>query len=289
VSTREEILATLKANPDGMTSKELAPHCPACECDEMVVGRNIAHLHADNLIRPGTQLRKGATVWLHGGKVQEVREAPITLASGGVQGGAQTPSAAAQAIAEMRAGSTRTYTHSSGKKTVREQIEAALRQHGPMTSAEIGKAIGNDDARQHCSALTQRRIILKIGGGLKSSIFGLPGQTLADRKITSQPVTAAPVKTVTFDGKPPPADTLVENVKAPEKDRGAAAQSGDRDVVWGAEAPAAGPALGGALRELEEKRAKLDREQADLLKEAEAIGAQISKISRAIEALGALA
>jgi hypothetical protein len=285
VSTRDEILHTLKAHPQGLTSKELAPHCPACECDPMVVGRNIAQLHADNLIRPGTQLRNGSTVWLHGGKTEEVREAPITLASG-MHPPAQSPAAAAQAIADMR----RHNTHADGRPTVREQIEKALRLHGPMTSTEIGAAVDNDDARQHCSSLAQRGVLVRLGGSPKAIIYGIPGQSLKDRKIiTSQPVAAATAKEILFNGKPPPGGALVDNVKTPAKGHGAAAQSGSRNGGGGAEAPAAGPAVDGALRELNDKRAHLAQEQETLFKRAEELGAQIAKVDRAIDALGALA
>ena len=44
MSTRDEILDVLGKHPDGLTSKEIAPHCPAAECDLMLVGRMVGAL-----------------------------------------------------------------------------------------------------------------------------------------------------------------------------------------------------------------------------------------------------
>ena len=65
-TTREEILAALAEHPDGLTTKELAPHCPACECDAQIVGRTIALLRSENVIHAGAELREGGAIWIAG-------------------------------------------------------------------------------------------------------------------------------------------------------------------------------------------------------------------------------
>lgn len=59
MTARDQVLEALKDCPDGLTSKELAAKCDAAEYDPQIVGRVIAGLRQENLIRPGTELRDG--------------------------------------------------------------------------------------------------------------------------------------------------------------------------------------------------------------------------------------
>src|SRR3954464_7957465 len=74
MTTRAEGLAALKAHAAGLTSKELAPLCPAAECDVQVVGRVVAGMRSDGLIHPGSELREGGIIWLSGPAEREERE-----------------------------------------------------------------------------------------------------------------------------------------------------------------------------------------------------------------------
>ena len=101
-TTRAEILQALRDNPDGLTSKELAPLCPAAECDEMIVGRVVATLRAEEEINAPGGFRDGATIYKLGAPVRQDEVGPrITLPE---SGGTRPPpvSAAALAIAAMR-------------------------------------------------------------------------------------------------------------------------------------------------------------------------------------------
>lgn len=103
MGTRQEILQALRENPDGLTSKELAPLCPSAECDEMIVGRIVGQLRAEEEIHATGFARDGATVYKLGAPPrQEEDSGPrITLPETGATRQPQV-SAAALAIAAMR-------------------------------------------------------------------------------------------------------------------------------------------------------------------------------------------
>jgi len=190
VSTRDEILEALSDSPDGLTLKEIAEFCTACEHDEQIVGTMIAILHRENVIHPGPERQDEATVWIFGKEPEEKHEAPISLA------GADTPgsptSEAARAIARMRQDSAVTRAHAVPSKktaplTIRAKIEAALRDHGPMRATDVAKHVDEKDIGNHCSSLSKRKILIPLGGRKRGTIYGLPGQTLKDVKAERQP------------------------------------------------------------------------------------------------------
>lgn len=140
MSTREEILAALLAHPQGLTSKELAPLCPAGECDEIVVGRQIAQLRAENLIHTGTAFREGGgTIWLHGPTPNAPTEERVPLETPRPA----TASVAAKAIAAMRPRTSvpepqaPQESATMTKKTVAERCIDALKKHGRLTIKQL--------------------------------------------------------------------------------------------------------------------------------------------------------
>lgn len=166
MSTRDEVLAALEKHADGLTSKELAPMCPACECDQMIVGRVIAALKAEDQIH-AIGLREGATIYKLGGAPnKEPAIERITL--GDSSSPRQNVSQAARDIAAMRQGSriaavrapdrapTPVTTPSparpavllkepdmSQKKPVAERVVEALKQHGQCNLHQLAKYTGS--------------------------------------------------------------------------------------------------------------------------------------------------
>lgn len=292
VSTRDQILEALSESAAGLTLPELAEFCTACDHDEQIVGTMLAILHRENVIHPGPELRGGLKVWIFGKEPIEEHQPPISLASGdkGPRVGQRAPvSEAALAIAGMRQDSPRTRAHAapsvqSPALTVRAKIEAALREHGPMRATDIEKHVDEKRISSECSTLLYRKILVKLGGNRRGSIYGLPGQTLKDQKDTQ------PTK-----GRDP--ETLIRKANGGE----------------GAVTPAAGPAIAEepkpaaapvAHREI---HAKLER-WGDVRREGEKGGdtlykaalldlqdrrdakvAELAKIDRAIEAMRELA
>jgi hypothetical protein len=64
---------------------------------------------------------------------------------------------------------------------IREKIEAALKEHGPMDSRTMRKrGLKHDALAQYLSDLVDRKVIVRLGGGPRSSIYALPGQKLAE-------------------------------------------------------------------------------------------------------------
>lgn len=198
MGTRDEILQALAKNLEGMTSKELAPLCPACECDELVVGRTIAQLRAENLIHSGTGFRAGGgTVWIYGPAPGAAAEPRVSLESP-----KQEPSAAAKAIAAMRQTSAAkppapapastpkqpAPQREGADMTIREKVEALLKEQGPMDSRTMRKhGLKGATLSQHLSYLADMKVLKRLGGGRGTTIFGLPGQTLADAKTKPEP------------------------------------------------------------------------------------------------------
>ena len=204
-STREEILAALTSHPEGLTSKELAPLCPACECDPQIVGRTIALLRAENVIHPGAELRDGGAIWIFGRPPASEPVERITLPEHG-RAAAPQVSEAARAIAAMRQGSTGAprpkqaapqpaapvAPQEGASMTIRAKIEAVLRMHGPMNSRTMRKhGLKDDTLGQHLADLANRKLLVRLpGGGPRSTIYGLPGQMAGEK--SAPPPAAAP-------------------------------------------------------------------------------------------------
>lgn len=252
MSTRDEILAALTDHPEGLTSKELAPLCPSAECDSMIVGRVIAGLRTEDVIHPGTELRDGATIWIFGKSPRvEVREPPVTLPEGARP--AASVSEAARAIAAMRtpAAGLKNYNKASAAAaaatesppapakaqqenhqekpmaTIREKIEAALREHGPMTSREIGKYVKAEGLGQNCAELAARGALKKLGNkGPRSTIYGLPGQKKGD--AAPEPEAPQQVKT----NKKPQLRSIRRAAPAPSAPRRDARTSNEGDAKF---------------------------------------------------------
>jgi len=65
-----------------------------------------------------------------------------------------------------------------GTMTATEMIVAALRKHGrPMTVPQLRKLVKLDGLSTKVSVARQRGAIVKLGGGARESIYGLPGQS----------------------------------------------------------------------------------------------------------------
>lgn len=196
MSTRDEILEALTENPEGLTTKELAPKCPAADCDEMIVGRTIAMLSHEHVIHRGTELRAGGVVWIFGKdpKTEPPKEAPVSLA-GADQQAKPNISAAALAIAALRtpktaAGQTssrapkpETATTSAPaaapqevvmkpKTTVAERVVEALKKHGRCTVEQLARHADTTKAtlytmlgtlKKHHGVVSTERGIYELG------------------------------------------------------------------------------------------------------------------------------
>lgn len=232
MSTRDEILAALEAHPEGMTSKELAPLCPACECDPLVVGRTIAALRAENLIHPGTELREGGTIWLKGARPEERREAPITLA-GAEQQPKSNVSDAALKIAAMRQPQTAARQAPdrapmpettpaprpaaapqeetmAEKKSVTERVIEALQKHGALALDQLAKHASTTKATLYTmmGTLQKKHGVVKVGRG----VYDLKANKAAPppRAETSSKERKAPVVAKKSNGTSPYASAVVE-------------------------------------------------------------------------------
>jgi hypothetical protein len=72
---------------------------------------------------------------------------------------------------------------------IAEKIKAAFEQHGPMTSRQLAAHVEHDKLSELCWRLWKSEELRQLGGARGSFIYGLPTQTLADRK---EPDEAAP-------------------------------------------------------------------------------------------------
>lgn len=189
MSTREEILAALTEHPDGLTSKELAPLCPAAECDPLIVGRVIAALRSEEVIH-AIGLRDGATVYRFGKQPKESTAAEPASARGSGQPlprPVTTPAPTTARPAEHQANEEKTMT-------IRAEIEAALKKHGPMDTRAMRKhGLKQETLAINCADLLKREVLVKLGGGPRSTIYGLPGQKLGEAE-PSAPTPPAPRK-----------------------------------------------------------------------------------------------
>ena len=156
MTTRDEILAALTEHRDGLTSKELAPLCPACECDEQIVGRVIAGLRAEDVIHP-VGLRAGATIYKFGPPPSErVNEQPVTetklariaplpdrfpkAAAGMAPDRAHSP---ATTPAPAPAAAPHQEQAMATKKPLAERVVEALKKHGACTLEQLAKHAGS--------------------------------------------------------------------------------------------------------------------------------------------------
>lgn len=62
------------------------------------------------------------------------------------------------------------------------RIKAAFEKHGPMTTRELRAHVDHDNVAVYCSQLADRGVLGRLGGGHGSTIYGLPTQSLKDRK-----------------------------------------------------------------------------------------------------------
>lgn len=209
-TTREEILAALADRPAGLTSKELAPLCPACECDEMVVGRTIAALRADNKIHSGTEFRAGGgTVWIAGPTPGPAAEVRVPLESPR----SATASTAAKAIAALRQASPGARPSSAparpapeesatmSKKTVAERCVDALKQHGRLTVPQLAKHAKSTAGSLYTIGTQLKKLgVVKVARG----IYAMAGSAAAKASPASQPVKKEKVKAARTVRRDPP-------------------------------------------------------------------------------------
>jgi hypothetical protein len=215
VSTREEILQALASHPEGLTSRELAPLCPACECDPMIVARQVAMLSGDREIHPDG-LRDGAVIWKAGSPLVVQDEPKLSLAgSANLDAGGRSAADHAKAIVQMRQASRQPPVRpraapvlppvpmkdappkEGADMTIKDRITAALKEHGPMTTRELRKYVKDTAAPTVLAkAARETREFVRLGGGTRSGVYGLPGQKLAERKDEAprEPHSPAPRK-----------------------------------------------------------------------------------------------
>jgi hypothetical protein len=157
MTTRDEILAALTDNPAGLTSKELAPLCPAAECDAQIVGRVIAQLRQENVIHPGTELRDGGTIWVFGKGIERdpVNEPalpqPVISKHAQAIAAMRAPKAAAERAPDRAPKPVTTPSPArpaalpeatmKEKKPLAERVVEALRAHGNMTLEQLAKRV----------------------------------------------------------------------------------------------------------------------------------------------------
>lgn len=173
MSTKDEILEMLRKNPKGMTSKELAPHCPSAECDQMIVGRMVGALGQENLIHSSSEgFREGAMIWLIGPKEAAAVEARITLPwkplpqKSEITRAAQDIAALRQKPPASRSERDSGYpttpatttapaparpavqqeTPMSDKKPIKERVRDALEKHGKRQLSQLAKDVGTTPA-----------------------------------------------------------------------------------------------------------------------------------------------
>jgi len=70
--------------------------------------------------------------------------------------------------------------------TTTEKIKAALREHGPMTTYELGKKVKVPFLSQTCSQLRKSGALVVVGGGPRAKLYGLPGQK-AEKTAEAKP------------------------------------------------------------------------------------------------------
>lgn len=159
VSTRDEILAALMNHPTGLTYKEIAKRCPACECDEQVVGRMVGALRSENLLH-ADGFREGLQIYLPGPLAIEVHESPITL---------NTPRQPPQ-------------EYTMHKPTVLDRCLEALKQHGPCTQAQLARhAESTPGSVSTITGMLKARGVWKHQTqGKVPALYGLPGQKVPD-------------------------------------------------------------------------------------------------------------
>lgn len=232
MSLRDQILEALTEHPEGLTSKELAPMCQSSEDDAAMVGRVIAGLRAENVIHAGAELREGQAIWISGpGKKTAPPEPKYTLPYRPDAKPAPAVSEAARAIAAMRADKSAPVRRPaqpapqpraadpsqeySAMKTIREKIEAALKTHGPMDSRTMRKrGLKHDALAQNLRDLAEKGVLKRLGGGPRSSIYGLPGQKLGD---ATPPPKAEPRAPQTPKAPKPKKVKKARNSSAPKK------------------------------------------------------------------------
>lgn len=139
MSTRDEILSALTDHHEGLTVKEIAPLCPACESDEQIVARLIAQLRHEGVIQPGNKLRNGASIYVFAPEGAAAEPEPRHTIPYVPPPKTQHLSEAAREIAAMR--------HREGKpmapkKPLAERIVEALKQHGRCSLDQLAKHAG---------------------------------------------------------------------------------------------------------------------------------------------------
>ena len=142
--------------------------------------------------------------------------------------------------------------------TIRERIEAALKAHGPMDSRTMRKrGLKHDALAQTLWDLVERKVLVRLGGGPRSSIYGLPGQKLGE-------------------AAPPPSseERALRAPKAPKKKKAKAVKKA-RVVRMNGRSHTPTPGFAPAIKTLQDERSELL--------------AKVEKVDRAIEAIQALA
>ena len=86
--------------------------------------------------------------------------------------------------------------------TSREKILAAVRKFGPMTVKQVRKHVNLALLSTFCSQLAKRGELKILGGGERTSIYGLPGQKLQTTEVDAAPVRKMQRKTPTSPKRP---------------------------------------------------------------------------------------
>lgn len=60
--------------------------------------------------------------------------------------------------------------------TTTDKIIAAIRKHGPMTSAQLRDHVKDQNATTICGQLARKGKLVKLGGGYRTTIYGVDGQ-----------------------------------------------------------------------------------------------------------------
>lgn len=73
------------------------------------------------------------------------------------------------------------------KVSLVDKIIAAFKKHGPMTTRELRAHVDHPNMPKYCSQLADRGTLGRLGGGKRSTIYGLPDQKAPEAKTDKPP------------------------------------------------------------------------------------------------------
>jgi hypothetical protein len=235
VDLREEILAALaEEHPEGLTAPELLERCPAAESDEIELGSTIAHLRQDRQIKPlAGEFRDQRVVYV---RCAPSEEQPVAAGRASAAPD-KSPEAHERPVAPTPAA-----FNEEKPMSIRERVLAALKKAGPMTSRQMREHVDVKHVAVEMAQAADAGALVRLGGGARSTIYGLPGQKA---KVADQP---APPQDEKQKSKPRP--NKAKRKAQPPKGRGRRVSRpapASRNGNGRAHAPAAsGPATNGA-------------------------------------------